>query len=119
MIEKSAGDVWNSSIDLCLKHTCELNSNGTAVESTFREYCYLTCSNVRKSVLLNKNSIAAKKNIFLCFNSNRIMIWFRKRVNAVANVFVSGARSTIKHITLVTCGKVKINVDSSNVLRIT
>lgn len=46
ILEKPAGDIWNSPSDLCLKHTCEIKSNGTAVESTFREYCFHECNNV-------------------------------------------------------------------------
>lgn len=44
--EKAAGDIWNSSNDLCLKHTCEIGPNGIPIESTFREYCLHSCSNV-------------------------------------------------------------------------
>lgn len=44
--EKAAGDIWNSSDDFCLKHTCEIGPNGIPIESTFREYCSHSCSNV-------------------------------------------------------------------------
>lgn len=46
LTEKLVGEIWNSSSDVCMKHTCEIDSKGAAVERTFREYCYHTCSNV-------------------------------------------------------------------------
>lgn len=46
-INKAIGEIWSSSKDLCLKHTCEIGPNGTAIESTFSEYCSHHCNNVR------------------------------------------------------------------------
>lgn len=55
---KSIGDIWISENDLCVKHTCELDQNGFAVESIFREYCNHQCEQVNmnnfpKSLELN------------------------------------------------------------------
>lgn len=53
LIEKSVGDVWNSTSDTCMKHTCEVDDRGNAVERTFREYCtaHHTCNDVSSSFL--------------------------------------------------------------------
>lgn len=45
-MEKDIGETWNST-EPCVKHICERNDNGEPVEKTFREYCYLSCHNVR------------------------------------------------------------------------
>lgn len=47
-LEKQVGDVWSSTDDLCLKHTCELDQTGGPIESTFSEYCSHACLNVCK-----------------------------------------------------------------------
>lgn len=44
-VEKQIGDVWTTSDDLCMKHTCELSSKGVPKATTFQEYCYYTCYN--------------------------------------------------------------------------
>lgn len=46
-VEKHNGDVWTTSDDLCMKHTCELTAKGVPKVTTFQEYCYYTCYNVR------------------------------------------------------------------------
>lgn len=81
-VEKSTGDVWNSEKDLCLKHTCERNASGVAVETTFREYCYLTCYNVRKKKTRYFNR---SNQLYLIFNvsSHATGLWFGSEKRSV------------------------------------
>lgn len=48
--QKAIGDIWNSSSELCTKHTCEIDASGRPAEKTFREYCIQTCQNVNFSL---------------------------------------------------------------------
>lgn len=115
-VNKAVGEIWNSSKDLCLKHTCEIEPNGTAIESTFREYCSHQCNNVSiRCWSVCKYPDRIRFNLFTYLISLRIMNWCRKKVNAAVNVCESDAPSTIKRTTLAICGKVKTNANFMNV----
>lgn len=40
-----------SADDSCVKHTCEIDSNGAAVQSIFREYCNHQCEDVNNNYI--------------------------------------------------------------------
>lgn len=43
---KRQNETWIDSVDPCKVHKCELGLDGFPTENQFREFCYLTCSNV-------------------------------------------------------------------------